>query len=519
MTFPYEQTLKGEAREAFPAEFDALIDAAERARCSRGSRRSATSRRRARIFGVPAADGGAARRCSAQFVTEVFASTRFDQQILLRGVYFTSGTQEGTPIDRLLGAIGRRFARGARGGRVAGRARQGVLHRAAAQGRAARRVRARRRQPPPRGAEGGGAARRVRRDGRCSTMLGVVLLSVSYSRNRTYVDEVAADVARLEAVPPVGRGGVARDACCRDSTPLRAVSDSANRYRGGRRALGDAVGALPGGVARQRGARCVSARARRRAAAAGGGADQAAAGRLRAGAGEAVPVPQGLPDARRARASRQGAARVHRRSRVEESRRGRSRGRRGAVEALSPACSTTRTRLRAVALDQAARRAGAQHDSQASIPRAHLPPRPARLRRPTQRARCGSTSLPASAPTACSGARAGCRCPSRSRASTPRRCSRRSPAAAPTSSSGSSPRTSGSGAKAAVRRVGTRHRRRVQRRSTRRTTSPSGTASSRTSSPCRWRRSSARRTRSRSWPGPPRRCAGCSRRSTSTPTW
>ena len=36
-------------------------------------------------------------------------STRFDQQILLRGVYFTSGTQEGTPIDRLLGAIGRRF--------------------------------------------------------------------------------------------------------------------------------------------------------------------------------------------------------------------------------------------------------------------------------------------------------------------------------------------------------------------------------------------------------------------------
>ena len=48
--------------------------------------------------------------CCPSFVTDVFASTRFDQQILLRGVYFTSGTQEGTPIDRLLGAIGRRFA-------------------------------------------------------------------------------------------------------------------------------------------------------------------------------------------------------------------------------------------------------------------------------------------------------------------------------------------------------------------------------------------------------------------------
>ena len=40
---------------------------------------------------------------------DVFASTRFEQQVLLRGVYFTSGTQEGTPIDRLLGSIGRRF--------------------------------------------------------------------------------------------------------------------------------------------------------------------------------------------------------------------------------------------------------------------------------------------------------------------------------------------------------------------------------------------------------------------------
>ena len=39
----------------------------------------------------------------------MFASTRLDQQILLRGVYLTSGTQEGTPIDRLLGAIGRRY--------------------------------------------------------------------------------------------------------------------------------------------------------------------------------------------------------------------------------------------------------------------------------------------------------------------------------------------------------------------------------------------------------------------------
>ena len=44
-----------------------------------------------------------------QFVSDVFSSTHVDEQILLRGVYFTSGTQDGTQIDRLLGAIGRRF--------------------------------------------------------------------------------------------------------------------------------------------------------------------------------------------------------------------------------------------------------------------------------------------------------------------------------------------------------------------------------------------------------------------------
>ena len=39
----------------------------------------------------------------------VFTTTGFDNQILLRGVYFTSGTQEGTPVDRVLGAVARAF--------------------------------------------------------------------------------------------------------------------------------------------------------------------------------------------------------------------------------------------------------------------------------------------------------------------------------------------------------------------------------------------------------------------------
>ena len=43
----------------------------------------------------------------AHFVEVTFAPTKFDATPLLRGVYFTSGTQEGSPIDRAMGAVAR----------------------------------------------------------------------------------------------------------------------------------------------------------------------------------------------------------------------------------------------------------------------------------------------------------------------------------------------------------------------------------------------------------------------------
>ncbi|WOH63795.1 type VI secretion system membrane subunit TssM [Bradyrhizobium sp. BWA-3-5] len=43
------------------------------------------------------------------FVSEVFRTSRFEVRPMLRGVYFTSGTQEGTPVGRVSGAIGRNF--------------------------------------------------------------------------------------------------------------------------------------------------------------------------------------------------------------------------------------------------------------------------------------------------------------------------------------------------------------------------------------------------------------------------
>ena len=39
----------------------------------------------------------------------MFSSNRYEDQILVRGVYFTSGTQEGTPIDRMMSVMAQTF--------------------------------------------------------------------------------------------------------------------------------------------------------------------------------------------------------------------------------------------------------------------------------------------------------------------------------------------------------------------------------------------------------------------------
>ena len=42
-----------------------------------------------------------------QFIEHAFVASRFEDAPLLRGIYLTSGTQEGTPIDRVLGSLSR----------------------------------------------------------------------------------------------------------------------------------------------------------------------------------------------------------------------------------------------------------------------------------------------------------------------------------------------------------------------------------------------------------------------------
>lgn len=62
--------------------------------------------RRALMYGFPQQFGTLIEPLR-ELLERVFSDSRFAQAGLLRGVYFTSGTQEGTPLDRVLGSMAR----------------------------------------------------------------------------------------------------------------------------------------------------------------------------------------------------------------------------------------------------------------------------------------------------------------------------------------------------------------------------------------------------------------------------
>ncbi|MBS0428083.1 MAG: type VI secretion system membrane subunit TssM [Proteobacteria bacterium] len=64
--------------------------------------------RRAAIFGFPAQFGSIGPMLQ-DLLDQVFTGSRFAQPPWVRGVYFTSGTQEGSPIDRVMGSLARSF--------------------------------------------------------------------------------------------------------------------------------------------------------------------------------------------------------------------------------------------------------------------------------------------------------------------------------------------------------------------------------------------------------------------------
>lgn len=111
VTFAPAYTPEG-AAAGFRAQFNALVRRLqdrllERLQAERGAEQ------RAAIAGFPGQFASLEEPIAA-FVQAAFGGSKLDPAPYLRGVYFTSGTQEGTPIDRLTGALSRVFGLEAR---------------------------------------------------------------------------------------------------------------------------------------------------------------------------------------------------------------------------------------------------------------------------------------------------------------------------------------------------------------------------------------------------------------------
>lgn len=90
-----------------PAEFDALVRRLSEEMTDR-LHEEADPVARISIFGF-AAQFGALKEQVTDFLGRIFEPARGRVNASPRGLYFSSGTQEGTPIDQVLGAIGRSF--------------------------------------------------------------------------------------------------------------------------------------------------------------------------------------------------------------------------------------------------------------------------------------------------------------------------------------------------------------------------------------------------------------------------
>ena len=106
ITFPLNKTEAGTAN-LFGGEFTLLVERLNQRLLER-LQAERSPERRSLIAGFPAQVASLAAPLG-EFLAEAFGGSRLDPAPVLRGTYLTSGTQEGTPIDRLTGAMARSF--------------------------------------------------------------------------------------------------------------------------------------------------------------------------------------------------------------------------------------------------------------------------------------------------------------------------------------------------------------------------------------------------------------------------
>ncbi len=152
---------------------------------------------------------------------------RPDNRILLRGVYFSSGTQEGTPIDRLLGAIGRGFRVAPEAVQPGGRGKAYFVERLLTQvliGESGLAGVNRQFELRKAAAQLGVYAALI-----VLTVFGVMALSMSYRRNAAYLASVERDVALLRQIPATRDASSVQGVLPRLDA-LRAIVDAADRH-------------------------------------------------------------------------------------------------------------------------------------------------------------------------------------------------------------------------------------------------------------------------------------------------
>ncbi|MDD5630731.1 MAG: type VI secretion system membrane subunit TssM, partial [Methylococcales bacterium] len=107
MTFPLNENINENILDNFPTEFDLLekqlqnqlIDKLERER---------GSERRNLIYTFPH-QFNSLNELIKPFLDEMFQISRYGYPAMVRGIYFTSGTQEGSPIDRIMVSLANNF--------------------------------------------------------------------------------------------------------------------------------------------------------------------------------------------------------------------------------------------------------------------------------------------------------------------------------------------------------------------------------------------------------------------------
>src|SRR5690606_3612471 len=105
ITFPYSDDPDANPAQQFDAEFDLLLRRLNERLLMRIGEEPDIGRR-APIAGLPKRMA-ALKATLAALLKELFAGSRFETGPLLRGAYFTRGTQEGPPLDRLMGWLAR----------------------------------------------------------------------------------------------------------------------------------------------------------------------------------------------------------------------------------------------------------------------------------------------------------------------------------------------------------------------------------------------------------------------------